>query len=101
MLSGLKGGDSAPRGRTICSCFSIGERQIGEAIAGGCVSVEALGAKLKCGTNCGSCIPELKALLAANQPDAGLMIGDSKRQPVSVYSWNGPQGCGEGQKTIN
>ncbi|HBX2117972.1 nitrate reductase [Klebsiella aerogenes] len=67
LLSGRKGGDSAPRGQTICSCFSIGERQIGEAIAGGCVSVEALGAKLKCGTNCGSCIPELKALLAANQ----------------------------------
>jgi assimilatory nitrate reductase catalytic subunit len=29
--------------------------------------VAALGAKLRCGTNCGSCIPELKGLLAQRQ----------------------------------
>ncbi|MGI1665720.1 (2Fe-2S)-binding protein, partial [Enterobacter sp. BH2-YP2023] len=32
-------------------------------IAGGCDSAAALGVKLRCGTNCGSCVPELKALL--------------------------------------
>ncbi|MEN0615821.1 nitrate reductase [Klebsiella indica] len=66
LLSGRKGGDSVPRGRIICSCFSVGERTINEAIADGCHTLNGLGAKLKCGTNCGSCIPELKTLLAEN-----------------------------------
>jgi assimilatory nitrate reductase catalytic subunit len=44
----------------------VGERAIGEAIASGCRHVGALG-KLKCGTNCGSCVPELNALLAEAQ----------------------------------
>jgi len=30
-------------------------------------SVEAIGDRLQAGTNCGSCRPELKALLAASQ----------------------------------
>ncbi|VUS48901.1 nitrate reductase [Klebsiella spallanzanii] len=64
LLSGRKGGETIPRGRTICSCFSVGERAISEAIINGCHTPAALGAKLKCGTNCGSCIPELKAMLA-------------------------------------
>ena len=70
LLSGRKGGVEMPRGRIICSCFSVGERAIGEAIVGGCRTPGALGGKLKCGTNCGSCIPELKALLAAKLAQA-------------------------------
>ncbi|HHT0373215.1 TPA: (2Fe-2S)-binding protein [Raoultella planticola] len=54
----------------VCSCFSIGERAISEAIARGCRTPGELGAALKCGTNCGSCIPELKALLAEEQTRA-------------------------------
>ncbi|MGS3572073.1 bacterioferritin-associated ferredoxin, partial [Klebsiella pneumoniae] len=46
---------------------SVGEWSINEAIASGCASVGALGGKLKCGTNCGSCVPELNALLAAQR----------------------------------
>ena len=52
-------------GRIICSCFSVGEQTILNAVAQGCRSTQALGAKLKCGTNCGSCIPELKQLLSS------------------------------------
>lgn len=52
-------------GRKVCVCFNVGVDTLTEAIAAGCDSVEALGAKLKAGTNCGSCIPELRALLAA------------------------------------
>ncbi len=52
-------------GKIVCSCFSIGEKNITEAIEKqGCSTVAELGCRLKCGTNCGSCIPELKALLA-------------------------------------
>ncbi len=48
------------KGTILCSCFQVGSKQIEKAIAGGACSVEELGAKLKCGTNCGSCLPELK-----------------------------------------
>lgn len=67
LLGGRKSGEAAPAGRIVCSCMSIGERAIGEAIASGCRTVGELGKVLKCGTNCGSCIPELKALLAEEQ----------------------------------
>lgn len=62
LLSALDSDGSLDVGEIICSCFQVGEKSIKEAIlSGGCSSVEALGKKLKCGTNCGSCIPELKA----------------------------------------
>jgi assimilatory nitrate reductase catalytic subunit len=48
------------KGEIVCSCFQIGSKQIEKAVAGGVCTVEGLGAKLKCGTNCGSCLPELK-----------------------------------------
>lgn len=52
-------------GAVVCSCYGIGERQIDAAIRAGAGDVAALGNKLKCGTNCGSCIPELKAQIAS------------------------------------
>ncbi|MCE9890783.1 nitrate reductase [Kluyvera intermedia] len=56
-------------GKIVCSCFSVGEKTIAEAIEKqGCSTPGELGKMLKCGTNCGSCIPELKALLACAQP---------------------------------
>ncbi|WP_312411424.1 nitrate reductase [Pseudescherichia sp.] len=64
LLSGTAGKDKAPAGATICSCFAVGEVTIADAVRQGCGSVQQLGAKLKCGTNCGSCIPELKKILA-------------------------------------
>jgi assimilatory nitrate reductase catalytic subunit len=59
--------DTEDIGALVCSCYQVGEKQIERAIAGGAGSVETLGAKLQCGTGCGSCLPELKALIA----DAG------------------------------
>lgn len=55
------------KGKQICSCFNIGEKEIITAIASGCDSVEKLGEKLKCGTNCGSCKSELSALTSAHK----------------------------------
>lgn len=63
LLAGKAPGGSSDEGRTVCSCFGVGERTLLAAIAAGCHSVAMLGERLKCGTNCGSCIPELKALL--------------------------------------
>jgi assimilatory nitrate reductase catalytic subunit len=50
-------------GRVVCACFGVGEHSLTQAMAEGAQSVEALGIRLKAGTNCGSCIPELKRLL--------------------------------------
>lgn len=51
------------KGEIVCSCFQVGSKQIDIAVAAGADSVEALGEHLKCGTNCGSCVPELKRFM--------------------------------------
>jgi len=49
--------------RQICSCFNVKQSEILQAIEQGADSVSALGSSLKCGTNCGSCKPELQSLI--------------------------------------
>jgi assimilatory nitrate reductase catalytic subunit len=52
-------------GPVICACFGVGLTAIAGAIRSGeATSVEAIGRHLKAGTNCGSCVPELRAILA-------------------------------------
>lgn len=51
-------------GRMVCACFSVGEKTIEKAVKEGCKSAAEVGAKLKAGTNCGSCVPEIKAIVA-------------------------------------
>ena len=51
------------QGRLICSCFKVGINPITHEIKSGCNSVDGLGDKLKCGTNCGSCKSELQQLI--------------------------------------
>ncbi|MCJ8314961.1 MAG: (2Fe-2S)-binding protein [Pseudomonadales bacterium] len=63
VLIGKDQGDVPDVGAIICSCFQIGENQIKDAVLAGCKTSEALGEKLKCGTNCGSCIPELDKII--------------------------------------
>lgn len=59
--------DQPDPGPTICSCFGIGLNTILAAIdQHQLTSVAAIGAALQAGTNCGSCRPELAALLAAH-----------------------------------
>jgi assimilatory nitrate reductase catalytic subunit len=57
------------RGRIICNCLDVAEPDIVAAIAGGS-DLAALQATLKCGTECGSCVPELKRLLTAKRAAA-------------------------------
>lgn len=66
LLSGYPAGARENTGALICSCFQVGEIPIRAAIAAGCASSEALGLSLKCGTNCGSCVPELNRLIREN-----------------------------------
>lgn len=50
------------RGRVICNCRNVSEGDIAAAIEQG-ADLPALQARLGCGTECGSCVPELKRML--------------------------------------
>jgi assimilatory nitrate reductase catalytic subunit len=72
LLSGKSADGLANTGPIVCACFGVGRNTICDAIAGGARSAADIGAKLKAGTNCGSCIPELKRLIAqTGTGDAG------------------------------
>jgi assimilatory nitrate reductase catalytic subunit len=69
----LRPGATAPsgfksRGRVVCNCWNVGESAIEavlEQLDGDAVErLAALQAKLRCGTQCGSCLPELKRMVA-------------------------------------
>ena len=65
VLAGRPGRDRPDPGATICACFDVGVNTIADAIATkGLVTVDAIGVALRAGTNCGSCRPELRALIA-------------------------------------
>ena len=49
------------RGRVVCNCFDVAEIAINRCFTDG-ASLEQLQAELKCGTNCGSCLPELRRM---------------------------------------
>ena len=59
-------------GRQVCTCFNVTEPQIVEQLGRCEGSAEArlsqLQGALKCGTNCGSCLPVLRGLVKASIP---------------------------------
>jgi assimilatory nitrate reductase catalytic subunit len=78
----LAGSASAPdgfkaRGKVVCNCFNVTEREIVEFCANATNAgltitskFAALQTAKKCGTNCGSCVPELKTMIAASSAAA-------------------------------
>ncbi|MFN4262493.1 MAG: molybdopterin-dependent oxidoreductase [Thioalkalivibrionaceae bacterium] len=65
LLSGRPPVGSSETGKIICSCLRVGERTLLDAIrAQRLTSVDAVGASVKAGTECGSCRPEIRRLLA-------------------------------------
>jgi assimilatory nitrate reductase catalytic subunit len=67
-LFGAQAEDAAALGsRAVCACFGVGEETIRAALATG-ATLARVQRELKCGTNCGSCIPELRRLAAATAP---------------------------------
>jgi assimilatory nitrate reductase catalytic subunit len=69
LLSGKSADGLANAGPIVCACFGVGRNTICDTIAGGARSAAEIGAKLNAGTNCGSCIPELKRLIAQTAAD--------------------------------
>ena len=67
LLSGRSPDGVVQSGPIICACFGVGLTTIHTAMSTGARSVEAIGAALKAGTNCGSCVPEIRRLVAATE----------------------------------
>ncbi len=59
-------------GRVVCQCFNVTEETItsalGELRGSDAERYQQLQQQLKCGTNCGSCMPELRQLVAKSNP---------------------------------
>lgn len=75
----LQGGARPPvampaQSRQVCSCFDVRETQIGAVLdrcTGGIdTKVAQLQAELRCGTNCGSCLPELRRIVRLREQAA-------------------------------
>ncbi len=68
VLSGRASADRPDSGAVVCACFGVGINQITAAISeSNCTTAAKIGEKLQAGTNCGSCLPELRALLRREQ----------------------------------
>jgi assimilatory nitrate reductase catalytic subunit len=61
------------RGKQVCTCFNVSDIAIAEHLRRGSGAddderLAGLQKALQCGTNCGSCVPELKRLVRENTP---------------------------------
>jgi assimilatory nitrate reductase catalytic subunit len=71
LLSGRSADGLVSVGPIVCACFSVGLATIRATIQSGtATSVEAIGQALRAGTNCGSCLPELKRIVADTRVEA-------------------------------
>ena len=56
-----------PRGRQVCSCFDVREKEIDAALEDidgpPEQRLQRVQDQLRCGTHCGSCLPELKRIV--------------------------------------
>ena len=68
LLSGKAADGVADPGPIICACFGVGLAAIKSEIES-CktADVDAIGKALRAGTNCGSCLPELKKILGSDR----------------------------------
>jgi assimilatory nitrate reductase catalytic subunit len=64
VLVGGQDGAPADAGPRVCACFGVGRATVRMAVLEhGLRSTAEIGARLSAGTNCGSCLPELQAIL--------------------------------------
>jgi assimilatory nitrate reductase catalytic subunit len=74
--SGAANGSAGDAGRTVCACFAVKLRTLHETITERrLTSVAEIGAALHAGTNCGSCIPELRAMLRGLHIEGAALAG--------------------------
>ena len=59
-----------PPSPTVCVCHGVSQNVVRAAIERGACDLAAVGEATRAGTGCGSCRPEIAALLAAAQREA-------------------------------
>ncbi|HEY0942667.1 MAG TPA: molybdopterin-dependent oxidoreductase [Steroidobacter sp.] len=65
LLNGGPASSAADPGPLVCSCFGVGRNTLCSVIARNKLrTARDVGRELKAGTNCGSCLPEIRQLLA-------------------------------------
>ena len=65
VLAGTPGKGEEDGGPVVCSCFGVGRNTLCKAVAEqGLNTPEAIGEALEAGTNCGSCVPEIRDLIS-------------------------------------
>jgi assimilatory nitrate reductase catalytic subunit len=65
----LRAGDDP--GPLVCSCFAVGRNTLCNLIVSeGLADARQVGERLRAGTNCGSCLPEIRKLLAASREES-------------------------------
>jgi assimilatory nitrate reductase catalytic subunit len=71
LLAGRGADASADNGPVVCACFAVGRNQICRAVTEKAATTpDAIGRELRAGTNCGSCVPELRRIIAEAQKAA-------------------------------
>jgi assimilatory nitrate reductase catalytic subunit len=77
LLAGRPPGAREDTGPLVCSCFGVGRETIQRTIARhGLTDTRQVGSHLRAGTNCGSCLPEIRVLLGmAHLPIAAAVAG--------------------------
>ncbi|KRE05936.1 nitrate reductase [Bosea sp. Root381] len=63
LLAGYRLDGATDAGPVVCACFGVGLNAIRAAFASGqAVSTDDIGRQLRAGTNCGSCLPEIRRI---------------------------------------
>ncbi|MEW8432346.1 MAG: nitrate reductase, partial [gamma proteobacterium symbiont of Ctena orbiculata] len=80
LLAGVPGNAQEDAGKTVCACFGVGRNTLIQGIReDGLTSTDAIGERLKAGTNCGSCLSEIKTLIAEQVSDSVRQDRDTVR----------------------
>lgn len=96
LLSGRNLGGVDP-GPTVCACFGVGLNAIRAAFEAGAATAEEIGLQLRAGTNCGSCLPEIRRIGAQARPRAlssEAPAGSREEPKVSVSEYATKPGDG-------
>lgn len=67
LLAGRSLDGATEPGPTVCACFGVGLNAIRAAFAAGAATPADIGAQLRAGTNCGSCLPEIRRIGAQSR----------------------------------
>jgi assimilatory nitrate reductase catalytic subunit len=86
-LLAARAADGPPPSPTVCVCHGVDMETIRASIRGGCGSVGAVGEATKAGTGCGSCKPEIRAVLDRERivepaPDVPVLLEPASLEPV-------------------